>query len=232
MNKRFLVIIIILAILVGGFLLLPSSSNNTTNSNPQMKTVAGTTSHYEGDLASKVTLTEYGDFQCPVCENYSQTVQQVEQKYASTVRFQFRNLPLSQIHPNAIAAARAAEAADMQGKYWQMHDALYAPQNYDQWAYDPTSQSVRSTNPLPFFEQLAGSLGMNVSKFTTDFASPAANDRVQADIKSFVAGPDGPATPTFFVNGQYVSNQQLVDNNGPSVAAFSKVLDNALKNTK
>lgn len=228
MNKRFLVIIIILVILVGGFLLLPSSDNSSTNNNPRMKTVAGTTSHYTGDLKSKVTLTEYGDFQCPICGEYFPTMQQVQQQYQDKVRFQFRNLPLSQIHQNAYAGARAAEAADLQGKYWQMHDLLYQNQ-------DTSGQSgwIVSSDPLnQYFVGYAKQLGLNITQFKTDFASNKVNDRINADIKSFVAGPDGPATPTFFVNGKYVSNQQLVDNNGPSVAAFSNVLDNALKNTK
>jgi protein-disulfide isomerase len=156
-------------------------------------------------------------------------VQAVQQKYNAIVKFQFRNLPLSQIHPNAIAGARAAEAADMQGKFWQMHDMLYDESNWEQWS--------TSSNPEPFFWQYAQSLGLNVSKFKTDFASAEANNRIQADLAAFAKTSEPEATPTFFVNGKYVPNTQVgvFDSSGiievtPTVNAFSKVLDAALKN--
>jgi protein-disulfide isomerase len=226
MNKRFLAFIIVAVVLVGAFFLLSSSSNGGSGtSNPVMKTVAGTTSHYEGNLTSKVTFTEYGDFQCPVCGGYFPTLQQVEQKYASTVRFQFRNLPLTQIHQNAFAGARAAEAADLQGKYWQMHDLLYENQ-------DTSGQSgwVVSSDPLnDYFVGFAKQIGLNTTQFKTDFASSKVNNRINADISSF-SGSE--ATPTFFLNGKYVANSTFVDNSGPSLAKFSSTLDAALKTAK
>lgn len=179
------------------------------------------TNHVEGKLDSKVTLVEYGDYECPVCEGYYSTMQQVQQKYNDTVKFQFRNLPLSQIHPNAIAGARAAEAADMQGKFWQMHDLLYNQTNWQEWS--------TSSKPEPFFWTYAAQLGLNVDKFKTDFASGTANDRIQADINEFKKTGQQQATPTFFVNGQYVPNSSFVADGAPSVDAFSKVLDAALK---
>lgn len=225
MDKRFWAIIGIIIIVFVGIVALSGHKSGNGGGN-----TSAATNHVEGDLSSKVTLVEYGDYQCPVCEGYFSATQQVEQKYASTVKFQFRNLPLSQIHPNAIAGARAAEAADLQGKFWQMHDALYEPQNYDQWAYDPTTQSVRSADPLPYFDQYAKNLGLDVNKFKTDFASSTVNDRIQADIAAFDKTGQQMATPTYFINGKYYANSNFVDSNGqPSVAAFSKVLDAALK---
>ena len=217
MDKRFLAIIGVIILAFVGILVFGNHGNNNGGGSSSGKP----TNHVEGNLKSKVTLVEYGDYECPVCESYFTTVQQVEQQYASQIKFQFRNLPLTQIHPNALAGARAAEAADMQGKFWQMHDTLYEAQNWQEWS--------TSSNPEPYFWTYAEQLGLNLSKFKTDFASEAANNRIQADLAAFSKTGQQEATPTFFLNGKYVPNTELVDSQGPSVAAFSKVLNAALK---
>ena len=222
MDKRFLSIIAVIVVIFVGILVFNGKKSGTGSTTGN---AAQATNHVTGDTTSKVTLLEYGDYECPVCEGYFSTMQQVQQKYASTVKFQFRNLPLSSIHPNAIAGARAAEAADLQGKYWQMHDALYEPNNWNTW-------STSSSSPTPYFDQYAKQLGLNVSKFDTDFASSAVNDRIQADLAAFAKTGQQQATPTFFINGKYEANSNFVDSNGPSVTAFSKVLDAALKSAK
>ncbi|HSX05293.1 MAG TPA: thioredoxin domain-containing protein [Candidatus Saccharimonadales bacterium] len=228
MDKRFWAIIGVIVVVFGAIVIANDHKSSNTAS-----TSGKPTSHVEGDLTSKVTLVEYGDYQCPVCEGYYSVVQQVQQKYNDSVKFQFRNLPLVSAHPNALAAARAAEAADMQGKFWQMHDLLYSSQNYYDWAYDQNAGTVRSADPTPFFKQYAAQLGLNVAKFQKDFASAAANNRVQADIATFTKTGQQEGTPSFFVNGKFYSNANFVDNTGaPSVTAFSNVLDKALKNAK
>lgn len=222
MDKRFLAIIgVIIIIFVG---ILAYGNHNNTN-NGGSSSAGNPTNHVEGNLTSKVTLVEYGDYECPVCESYFSTVQQVEQQYANKIKFQFRNLPLSQVHPNAFAGARAAEAADMQGKFWQMHDLLYSPQNWQEWS--------TSSNPDPYFWTYAQELGLNVNKFKSDFASETANNRVQADLSAFAKTGQQEATPTFFLNGKYVPNTELVDSasGAPSPAAFAKVLDASIKST-
>jgi protein-disulfide isomerase len=221
MDRRFLAILgVIIVIFIG---ILAFGNHNNTNGSGSSASSANATNHVEGNTNSKVTLVEYGDYECPVCESYFTTVQQVQQQYASKIKFQFRNLPLSQIHPNAIAGARAAEAADMQGKFWQMHDALYEAQNWQEWS--------TSSNPEPYFWAYASELGLNVNKFKTDFASAAVNNRIQADLAAFGKTGQQEATPTFFLNGKYVPNSELVDaqQQEPSTAAFAKVLDAALK---
>ncbi len=219
MDKRFWGIIALIVVIFGGILVFHSNksgNNNTTNAKP--------TNHVIGDLTSKVTLVEYGDYECPVCESYYSTVTQVQQKYAKLIKFQFRNLPLTQIHPNALAGARAAEAASLQGKFWQMHNTLYAPQNWQEWS--------TSSNPDPYFWTYASQLGLNLTQFKKDFASSTVNDRIQADIAAFNNTGQQEATPTFFLNGKYVPNTKLINSSGPSVAAFSSVINAALKNTK
>jgi protein-disulfide isomerase len=218
MDKRFWAIIGVIVVVFGGIIFISQHKSNSTGTNSSTQP----TNHVEGNKAAKVTLLEYGDYECPVCENYYQAVQQTQAKYNATVQFQFRNLPLSQIHPNAFAAARAAEAADMQGKFWEMHDILYNSSNWQEWS--------TSNNATPYFEAYAKGLKLNLTKFKKDFASLAVNNRINADISAFNKTKQEMATPTFFVNGTYVANTKLVDSSGqPSVDAFSKVLDAALK---
>lgn len=218
MDKRFWAIIGVLVIVFGGILVFHNKKSGNTTSDSSKPTT-----HITGKADSKVTLLEYGDYECPVCENYYAVVQQVEQKYNDQVRFQFRNLPLSQIHPNAFAGARAAEAADMQGKFWQMHDALYNPSNWQEWS--------TSSNALPFIKVYAKQIGLDMTKFNKDFSSIAVNNRINADIAAFNKTKQDMATPTFFLNGKVIKNTSLVDSSTgqPSVATFSKVLDAALK---
>lgn len=219
MDKRFLAILGVIVVVFIGIAAFGNHQSGTTG-NPNQAT-----NHVEGNLTSKVTLLQYGDYECPVCESYFPTVQQVEEKYSSQIKFQFRNLPLSSIHPNAIAGARAAEAADLQGKFWQMHDTLYTAENWQDWS--------TSTNPDPYFWTYAADLGLNVNKFKTDFASAEVNNRIQADLAAFAKTGEQQATPTFFLNGKYIPNSELVDpsNGEPSLTAFSNVINAELKAT-
>lgn len=222
MDKRFWAIIGVIVLVFGGILL---TSNNKKSGSGDTKAVSSITNHVEGNLNSKVTLVEYGDYECPACESFYPVVQQVHQKYNDTIKFQFRNLPLSQIHPNAFAAARAAEAADLQSKFWEMHDLLYDATNWREWS--------TSSNPNPYFWQYAKQLGLNVDKFKAAFASSKVNDRVNADLNAFKKTGQNQATPSFFINGKYIDNNLLLDTNGqPSLDAFSKILDAALASAK
>jgi protein-disulfide isomerase len=218
MDKRFWAIIGIIVVVFGGIIFVSQHKSNNEGTTSSAKP----TQHVEGNKDAKVTLVEYGDYECPVCENYYQAVQQTQAKYNDTVQFQFRNLPLVQIHPNAFAGARAAEAADMQGNFWEMNALLYNPSNWKEWSV--------SNNASPYFEQYAKELHLNITKFKKDFASLAVNNRINADIAAFNKTKQQMATPAFFVNGTFVANTKLVDDSGqPSVEAFSKLLDAELK---
>jgi protein-disulfide isomerase len=218
MDKRFLAILgIIAAVFIGIFIFSQSGKDsdgkNGGNSSQQA------TNHVKGQNAKNVNLTDYGDFQCPVCGLYEPTVEQVYAKYQKDIQFQFRNLPLVSLHPNAFAAARAAEAAGMQNKYWEMHDMLY--QNQSTWS--------SSNNALSLFKQYAQNIGIAVNKFTTDYAKKEVNDAINADIAAFGKTGQEQATPTFFINGKYVSNTDLAGSDGrPSVDKFSQKLDAAI----
>jgi protein-disulfide isomerase len=172
------------------------------------------TQHTKGTGSTK--LVEYGDFECQFCYQYEPTIKQVLAKYGDQITFQFRHFPLTSLHPNAFAAARAAEAAHMQGKFWEMHDALYETQNWAVW--------TRSQSSTTEFNRYAERLGLNVEQFKKDFASTKVNDIVNADLsqgnKLKITG-----TPTFFLDGKKVDIAN-------SLEAFDKVLQPAIDKAK
>jgi protein-disulfide isomerase len=213
MSKQFWAILLIIAAVFIGVVAFSGKkdSGSTNNATP--------TNHVEGSKSTGVKLVEYGDYQCPVCGLYYSTVKQVVATYNDRIQFQFRNLPLTSLHPNAFAGARAAEAAGYQGKYWQMHDMLY--ENQTSWS--------QASNPTTFFNGYAKLLGLNTTQFTKDYASTKTNDAINADLNAFDKTGDEKATPTFYLNGKKVNLAQLVDsNNEPTVAKFSAVIDNAI----
>jgi len=218
MSKRFLLIVAICVIgLIAIFIFTKPKSNTPSGSSGGQAS-----NHVEGTSPKGVTLVEYGDYQCPVCEAYYATVKQVAAQFSTQIVFQFRNLPLFQIHQNAFAGARAAEAASLQGKFWEMHDMLYEQQN---------SWSVSST-PISFFDAYAQQLGLNKSQFDADYSSSKVNDTINADLAAFNKTGQQEATPTFFLDGKFVDNNNLVDKTGPSVAKFASVINAELASKK
>jgi protein-disulfide isomerase len=211
MSKQFWgVIVVIVLLFVGIFALSGSKSDSSKDGSKSNSNQL--TNHTTGAGTTGVKLVEYGDFQCPYCEQYSSTVSSVVSAYGDKITFQFRNFPLTSLHPNAFAAARAAEAAALQDKYWEMHDTLYQASNWQDW--------TSSKNPNTFFDTYAAQLGLKTDQFKKDFASSKVNDLINADMnEGSKLGITG--TPTFFVDGK-----QVTINNDP--AAFQKVLDAAI----
>ena len=200
MDKRFWGILIVLVLIFGGIFIVANNGKNT----PDLTTTNTPTNHTEGQDMDKVTLIEYGDYQCPYCAEYAPVVSQIASAYAPYITFQFRNLPLTSLHPNAFAGARAAEAASLMGKFWQMHDLLY--QGGEQYyASNETAASwISSTNPLTYFDQFASQLGLNVTTFNTDYASTQVNNFINSDVAAFAKTGAQEATPTFFLNGKQI----------------------------
>lgn len=158
-----------------------------------------------------VTLTEYGDFQCPACAAYEPVVQQLRKDYGDKLAFAYRQYPLYTIHPNALAAAYASEAAGAQGKFWDMHDMLFAKQ--DEWA--------KSADPRANFEAYATELKLDITKFKADVASSAVQGAVSFDYaEGEKLGVN--STPTFYLNGEKLQNPG-------SVEGFKALIDAAIK---
>lgn len=214
MDKRFLAILgVVIAVFVGLLIWNPGKDSKTT-------TAAKPSNHIYGKADSKVYLLEYGDFQCNACVAYAPVTEAVRAKYADKVKFQFRHLPLASAHPNAIGAARAAEAAGKQGKFWEMHDLLYKESNWSVWS--------TSTNPNTYFESYARQLSLNIDKFNQDFKSKVANDTINADIAEFEKHKVQKATPSFFLNGKSIKLEDIAGDSGPSADKLGAILDKAL----
>lgn len=153
--------------------------------------------HTEGSSANKLLLIEYGDYQCPSCGAAYPNVNTLLKEYGDKFTLVFRNFPLTTIHPNAKAAAAVAEAAGLQGKFWEMHDKLYTSQN--DWSSLDTNQRTS------IFEQYATSLGLNLDKFKSDLASKTVTSKINFDIAMGKAA-NVAATPTFYLNGEKIDD--------------------------
>jgi protein-disulfide isomerase len=141
--------------------------------------------HTLGRASAPVTLVEYGDYECPFCGAAQPNVREVLRLGGDNVRFAFRHFPLSQVHPHAQLAAEAAHAAGAQGRFWQMHELLFA-----------TQQALMPADLLTY----AAALGLDVARFTADLEQHryafVVREHFLSGLRSGVNG-----TPTFFVNG-------------------------------
>lgn len=139
--------------------------------------------HIRGPVDAPLTLVEYGDFECPFCAKATGVALELRQRYGDDIRYVFRHLPLPDVHPYAELAARASVAADAQGRFWDMHDLLFAHQD-----------ELELEDLLGY----AGDLGLDIEEFIRAMNSPRTAARIRADVASAEAsGARG--TPTFFV---------------------------------
>ena len=163
-------------------------------------TVAPATSEDHTKGSGAISLIEYSDFQCPACKTYFPVVKKVSEELGDKVTVAYRHFPLVLAHQNARQAAEASEAAARQGKFWEMHDKLFAGQ--ESWAEDRNAQLV--------FENYAREIGLNVDQFKTDLTSAEVRQRVERDVQSGnevnIAG-----TPTFFLNGKQMESPRSYD---------------------
>lgn len=168
-------------------------------------------SQADGPKEAKVTLVEFGDFQCPACGAAHPVLKQVKGNRGNAIRFVWRNYPLSSIHRNADAAARAAEAAGLQGQFWPMHNKLFETQN--SWS--------NQIKPRETFIRFAKDLGLNGERFGQDFDSQKVANRIALDKGDGNAlGVD--ATPTIFLNGQKYTGET-------SAAAIEAKIDELMR---
>lgn len=152
----------------------------------------------KGNIEAKTTLVEYSDFQCPACAQYEPIIKQVLDAYPEDLRFVYRHYPLVQIHKFALPAAEASEAANKQGKFWEMHDLLFERQNV--W--------YKAEKPRDLFVEYAKELGLDESKFTSDLKSDDIQEKINTDMSGAVSsGITG--TPTFFLNGKKIVPRSL-----------------------
>jgi protein-disulfide isomerase len=159
----------------------------------------------KGPKNAPVTIVEFSDFQCPPCGEVRPLVKQVLDAYPKEVKLVYKMLPLTSIHNNAMAAAKAAVAAGRQGKFWEMHDILYQ------------NQDALGTDNLTAF---AGKIGLDVPRWVKDFSSAEVEAQVRKEAgEARAAEVDG--TPTFFVNGKRLADRSFDE--------FKQLIDAALK---
>jgi len=148
--------------------------------------------HIRGNPDAPVTLEEFGDFQCPPCGSFAGFIEELLKEYDSRLRVVFRNFPLGP-HEHAREAALAAEAAGLQGHFWEMHDVLYREQAV--WSKTP--------NPRELFESYAGTIGLNLDQFRRDMDGEKARERVDSD-QALGDSLGIKLTPTLFINNHPV----------------------------
>jgi len=211
--KRFLPFIIIAAVLVVAGLLAwmlvrsgrPATEPTQTGLDviPPAGARGASPPHTRGDASATVTLEEFGDFQCPPCGGLHPELKKLEAEFGSRLRVIFRERPLMQVHKHALAAARAAEAAGLQGRFWEMHDKLFETQK--EWSELPEARTV--------FAGYAGALGLDVERFNRDVDGPGVETRIFLDgARAHALGVEG--TPTVFLNNREVPFDVLKEPDG------------------
>ncbi len=154
----------------------------------------------KGNPDAKVVITEYADFQCPACGQMEPVLKEVMDKYGDQIKLEFKHFPLIAIHPFALPAARASEAAAQQGKFWEMHDKLFEEQTV--WS--------KGGNADAFFIKYAEDLGLDVSTFRRHLSSSVINDAINDSFKEAQdLGLTG--TPSLFLNGERMSFSTYAD---------------------
>jgi Protein-disulfide isomerase len=203
--KRTLPLLIIAVVLVAAmaamWMLLRSqksgASANNASPTPTAPVAEADPPYVRGNPKAPVTVEEFADFQCPSCGYYYPELKKIETEFGENLRVIFRERPLVPPHEHALLAAEAAEAAGLQGRFWEMHDKLYENQ---------TTWSV-ATDLVPIFVDYAKQIGLDPDRFMKDLNGEAVAARIFQDGKrAHVFNVN--TTPTFFVNGKEAKDDQ------------------------
>ena len=178
----------------------PSNAANAQQRPAALKGVPGAEpAHTLGPANAPVQLEEFGDFQCPPCGMFHPILEQMHEEFGDKLRITFREFPLVPAHQHAVAAASSAEAAGLQGKFWEMHDLLYEHQ----------AEWKDKMDVGPIFEGYAKQIGLNIERWKKDVGSEQVAQRIFLDGKrGHSMGVKG--TPTVFINGREVPFELLV----------------------
>jgi protein-disulfide isomerase len=224
-NSPLLIIgaVLLIAIIVGWYFLSsskPTGNSNTTRTNattptkpavgiPANAPPGATPPNQSGSPAATVTLEEFADFQCPQCAMMHPIMNEIKSTYGSRIRFIYRNYPLDiPAHDKSYDASVAAEAAGMQGKFWDMQNLLFT--NQKAWTSEPTYRAI--------WKDYATKIGLNIDKWETDMAGIAAKSRVDEDKKRGKAANVN-STPSLFINNVEVPFAQM------NIAGLKPIID-------
>jgi protein-disulfide isomerase len=164
---------------------VPGKGKKSMAQRTRLAVPVGERDHSQGSATAAIILVQYGDYECPYTRLSTTIVRAIQQQLGDQLRFVYRNFPLTEIHPHALHAALAAEAAAAQGKFWQMHDYIFHHQH---------------TLEDADLEQFAEAVGLDLQQYARDMTEQRALARIEEDVdggeRSGVQG-----TPTFFING-------------------------------
>jgi protein-disulfide isomerase len=221
-KKAWIIFAAVTVVVLAGLVFTSRNNQIDVSSVDDAKIIAATTAngniadHVYGPTNGKTMLIEYGDYQCPACGSAYPNLKELTTEFKDKLTFVFRNLPLTSIHPNARAGAAAAEAAGLQGKYWEMHDILYENQN--DWSNSATDQRTS------IFEGYARTVGVkDIAKFKADMSDKNVNDKINFDM-ALAKKIGASATPTILLNGKKIESDVWSDK-----AKFKAEIQDALK---
>jgi len=224
--------IVLIAVVGGGWWLVNrnSSSKTTTGVNSRTANTANRPAatpanvpflgaqppNMLGSPNASVTVEEFADFQCGACASVHPKMKELTSIYGSRIKFIFRNYPLQiPAHDKAYDAAVAAEAAGLQGRYWDMQNLLFT--NQTTWSSNPDYRKV--------WEDYAGRIGLDIEKFKNDMAGMNAKSRVDADLQRGRA-LNISSTPSIFINGKPIPFEQM------TVEALRQIIDDELQKSQ
>ena len=205
-SKRVIYWLLAAVVIIGSFLLIMFNGNSqpVDPDNPNAVYVPEFTEGewMKGNPEAAVTLIEYSDFQCPACRSSAPMARNVAQEFSNHLKLVYRHFPLTRIHDNALVTAQAAEAAGLQGKFWEMHDMIFDKQG--EWSKVSTGEAATMLTGY------ASEIGLDVDKFKEDLVSKEVKDAVQEDMDGALDA-DLPGTPSFILNGEKLSPKSYED---------------------
>jgi protein-disulfide isomerase len=223
-RSRWIIFALICIVTLGGLVLFSRKDSVNVDDMDAAKAVSETETaigdQVYGNKSSKVVLIEYGDFQCPGCGGAFPQLKTIKETYKDQIAFIFRNFPLTAIHPNALAAATAAESAGLQGKFWEMHDKLYENQNA--WS------TIESSKRTDIFAGYAEDIGLDVEQFKTDLSDPKIAAKISRD-RAFGKKLGVDSTPTVYLGNTKLTEAETSDLVQSQGEQLMKKLDAALK---
>ena len=195
MKKHFWkIVLLIVVVLLGASFIYAKQAAEKANEGVTVET------RIKGNPEAKVVLAEYSDFQCPACGQFYPHIKELVNEHGDQLRFEYRHFPLINIHPQALPAARAAEAAGVQGKFWEMHDKLFENQNT--WS--------KSSNPNGYFVQYAEEIGLDTDMFKRHLGSSVIEDAVMAGFND-ARSRGFTGTPTILLNDKLMEFTTFAD---------------------